>query len=351
MADSPPADGRRPDHRLGAFVETIETGEQQFVEAGRDAPLAGDSGELLGKERVAIGTLEYGADERVRWLRSENSTQLLGDVSRAEWREAKVFDAFGAVEFGEQPTNRVASLETIEPVGGHEHHAGQRRPTGEDREQVACRPVSPVHVLDDENHGPLAGDSTQRRGKRLRRSSTRLLAELEEDLVDRGIWRPAIGHVEAVPGHDERAGGRGPLVQLGDEARLTDPRVPAHEHGRRRPGNRCFEGNDQVSQLFGASDEPRTRHPCGHRSSPCHGAVPQPSTTTVVQPARRRRRHYPQGCRRSSDPALRTDPAMVRPPSIRGPAAPRRRTRAEGEREHAYRERLRRLGHAGAGTE
>ena len=134
MADSPPADGGRPDHRLGALVETIETGEQQFVEARRDVSLAGDRNKLLGEERVAIGALQYGADERCRRLRSENSPQLLGHVSRAERRQPKMFDAFGAIEFGEQPTNRVAALETIEPIGGREHHAGQRRSAGEDGE-------------------------------------------------------------------------------------------------------------------------------------------------------------------------------------------------------------------------
>ena len=188
---------------------------------------------------------------------------------------------------------------------------------------------------------------------------TRLLAELEENLVDRGVRRPAIDDVEAMAGHDERTGGRRSLVQLGDEARLTDSRVAAHEHGRRRPGNRCFEGDDQVSQLFGASDEPRTRHPCGHRSSPCHGAVPQPSTTTVVQPLDAVVVIIHRAADVSSDRASRLacwpdrgTACVAGTPSIRdGSAAPRRRTRAEGEREHAYRERLRRLGHAGAGTE
>ena len=40
MADPAPADRRGPHDQLGALVETIETGEQQFVEPRRDVPLA-----------------------------------------------------------------------------------------------------------------------------------------------------------------------------------------------------------------------------------------------------------------------------------------------------------------------
>ena len=52
-----------------------------------------------------------------------------------------------------------------------------------------------------------------------------------------------------------------PACELGDQARLTDSRAATHEHGRRRPGNRCFEGDDQLPQLLGPPDEPRTGHP------------------------------------------------------------------------------------------
>ena len=63
-----------------------------------------------------------------------------------------MFDTLGAVELGEQATHRVAALETVGAVRRHEQHAGELRSTGEHGEQVACRPIGPVDVLDDEHH-------------------------------------------------------------------------------------------------------------------------------------------------------------------------------------------------------
>ena len=120
-----------------------------------------------------------------------------------------------------------------------------------------------MDVLDDEHHGPISRGSAQRGLQRLRRPGAGgdVVAEFGEDLVHRRVRRTALGDVEAVPGHDDRTCGGRPLGEFGDQARLTDSRVATHEHGRRGPGNRCFEGDDQLPQLFGPPDEPRTRHP------------------------------------------------------------------------------------------
>ena len=189
MADPPPADGRRPDHRWAPLSRRSRRASSSSWRPGGMLALAGDGGELLGEERVAVGALEHGADERVRWLRAEDAAQLLGDVARAERRQAQVFDTLGAVELGEQATNRVAALETVEAIGRHEHHAGQRRAAGEHGEQVASRSVGPVDVLDDEQHRPLGGDATQRRRQRLRRpaSAPGCSPSWSEHLVDRGV--------------------------------------------------------------------------------------------------------------------------------------------------------------------
>ena len=221
VADPPPADGRRPDDLLGALVEAIEAGEQQLVEPRRDVALAGDGGELLGEERVAVGALEHGADQPVRRLRAEDAAQLLGDVAGAERGEAEVLDALGTIELGEQAANRVAALETVGAVGRHEQHAGQLRATGEHGEQVAGRAVGPVDVLDDE-HDRLLVSATPRSAAGSasagRAPAPTLITELGEHLVDRGVRGAALGDVEAVPGEH-------------DGARRRRPACPA-----RRPG-------------------------------------------------------------------------------------------------------------------
>ena len=144
-----------------------------------------------------------------------------------------------------------------------EQHAGELRSTSEHGEQVTCRPIGPVDVLDDQHHGFRLGHPAQRRPQRVGRSGVGVgvIAELGEHLVDRGVRSCALGDVEALPGEHDRAGRFGALTQLGDKARLTDSRVTADEHGHRGPGDRCFEGDDQVPQLLVSSDEPRTRHP------------------------------------------------------------------------------------------
>ena len=86
-------------------------------------------------------------------------------------RQAQVVDAVGPLEFGEQPAHRIAALEIVGAVRRHQQHAGKLRAAGENGEQVAGRSVGPVDVLDDQHHGPLAGQPAQSRWQRLRRSS------------------------------------------------------------------------------------------------------------------------------------------------------------------------------------
>ena len=161
VADSPPADGGRPDHFLGTLVEAIEAGEEQLMESRGDVPLLGDGGQLLGEERVAVGALQHRADEPVRRLRSEDPAQLLGDVPRAERGEAEVLHTFGAIELGEQTANRVATLQAVGAIRGDEQHAGQLGPGGEHGEQIAGRSVGPMDVLDDEHDGLVGRGSAQ----------------------------------------------------------------------------------------------------------------------------------------------------------------------------------------------
>ncbi len=235
MADPAPADGGCPDDLLGALVEAIEAGEQQLVEDRRHVAVAGHGGQLLGEERIAVGAFQHGAHQPVRWLCPEDAAQLLGDVAGTERCQAQVFDALGTLELGEQPAHRIAALEIVGAVRRHQQHAGKLRAAGENGEQIAGRSVGPVDVLDDEHHRPLAGQPAQCRRQRLRRpfACSRGIAELGEHLVDRRVRCTTVGDVEALPGQHHRPGGRGALGHLGDEARLTDPSVAAHEHGRR----------------------------------------------------------------------------------------------------------------------
>ena len=265
MADPATADGGGPYDVLGRLVETIEAGEQQLVETGRDAAVGGHGGKLLGEERVAVGSLEHRTHQRVGRKRTEDAAQLLGEVGRAERPEAQVPDTVDAVELGEDTAHRMTTFQAVGAVRRHEQHPGDRRAAGEHGEQVARRTVRPMHVLDDEHDRSLGGDAAQRRRQRLggslRLAVTTAVAELGEYLVHRGVRRRALGDVEALTGDDDGTARRRPLAQLGDEARLADPGIPTHEHSGRRPGDRGFQGDDQLLQFVGPPDEPRTRHP------------------------------------------------------------------------------------------
>ena len=107
MADPPAADGGGADDLLRRLVEAVEAGEEQLVESGRDLPFTGDGGELLGEERVAVGSLEHGADQRLRRPRPEDAAELLGDVAGAERRQPDVLDALGSLQLGEQAAHRI----------------------------------------------------------------------------------------------------------------------------------------------------------------------------------------------------------------------------------------------------
>ncbi len=263
VADPASADGSRPHDLLGALVESIEAGEQQFVERRWHVPLAGGGGELFGEERVAVGPFQHGTDQPIRWLRPEDAAELLGDVAGTEGCQPDVVDALDPLEFGEQPAQWIAALQVVGAVRRHQQHAGKLRASGENRQQIAGRSVRPMDVLDDEHDRLLAGSPTQCGRQCLGGSSPVAIAvaELGEHFVDRGVRCAALGDVEALPRQHHRTHRGGPLRQLGDQARLSDSSVATHEHGRRGTGHRCFQGDGQVPQLVGASHEPRTGHP------------------------------------------------------------------------------------------
>ena len=264
MADAPAADGGGADDLLRRLVEAVEAGEEQLVEPGRDLPFTGDGGELLGEERVAVGPLEHGADQRLRRPRPEDAAQLLGDVAGAERRQPDVLDALGSLQLGEQAAHRitrvswsaryVATSITRESSGPPARRV--RRSRVERSAQWASSMTTTTGCSAATRRSAAGSASAGRAG-----ALAPLLPSRASTSWTGAYGRATVGHVEALPGDDDGAGRSRSLAQLCDQARLTDPCVATHEHGRRRPGDRCLQGDDQLPQLLGAPDEPRTGHP------------------------------------------------------------------------------------------
>ena len=229
---------------------------------------AGSREQLLGIERVAPRAhLDRLQEVRIQWM-ARDGRQLRCRLLPVEGAELEPLDASGAFELGEERQQWVPPVELIRPVREQEHHRRVPDVADQESEQIACRPVGPVEVVDDEQHGgrrsqpieqsqqqleqpTLGGPDAQARrwdsatGPRSgtsRASSGSTLPQEVGQLGFRGAtdqaperfdqWRVrqgTIAHHDATTQEHEDALGAGLVRELGHQPRLAHPSFSANE--------------------------------------------------------------------------------------------------------------------------
>ena len=135
-----------------AASESPSTREHDLAQRRRHrgAVVVVDGQELFGEEHVAVGAEERALDQVGRRLSADDRRDELADLVAIEAGEIDPLDRAGAVELGEQGTQRMAAVEVVGSVGTDEHHRRAAEAAGEIHEQLARRTVGPVQILEHE---------------------------------------------------------------------------------------------------------------------------------------------------------------------------------------------------------
>ena len=155
-------------------------------------------------------------------------------------------------------------------IGGDDEQPGNRRPRGEIRDQVSCRRICPMQVLDDEHRRRALGERGECTGERLRRALGGIAGQADqrrqpvEDVTHRRVRSTTLGQVEARTDEHLHASGTGPGGELADETGLADPCIAADQHRRRPALHDAVERVRELRQLLAPPDEPWTRHSVSH---------------------------------------------------------------------------------------
>ena len=192
--------------------------------------------QLLGEERVAVASgpgprraaAAAGAAPRMPASRAPSS-------SRSRRPSSSRSTVGVAVQLGQPRPQRVAAVQLVAAVGGHQHDRGLGQVGHQERQQVQGRAVGPVQVLDGQDQRPLGGQPLQHAEQPLEQPRPGQLARGRRG----GLGRAEVGDQPGQlrpPGASHRAQGspgraRGPAGAA--------PGRPAHRAGRpRRPAGR-----------------------------------------------------------------------------------------------------------------
>ena len=133
--------------RQADLQDAAECFGQAFAPATR---LLGRSHQFLGEERVPVGTPGDRIDKGRRRRRAGDGGQQFDQLVALEPLEVDALDARLALGLGEPRRQWMAAMQLVTPEGRDHQQALIARVPRQECEQVACRPVGPVHVLDDE---------------------------------------------------------------------------------------------------------------------------------------------------------------------------------------------------------
>ena len=137
------------------------------MQGGRQlgGPGVGGRQQLLGEERVALGTGENALDQRHRRHRAQDRRHLRGRLGPAQPAQLQALAA-GAAELGQEGAEPRA-LRLVAAVSDHQHDPLAAQVAGQEGQQVPGRPVGPVHVLDHQDQGGLVGEGTEQADEEL----------------------------------------------------------------------------------------------------------------------------------------------------------------------------------------
>ncbi len=281
--------------------------------------VAGRDQQLLGEEGVAARPGVDRFDEVGVEVAARDRPELLRRLAPVERDDLQALDAARAIELGEERQERVAPVELVGPVGQHERHADVAQVPDEEADQVACRPVGPVEVLDDEDHrrhrresvedgraaartgGPApssssrpdrvlvrgraeVGDEAGEVGAAVADDGLELLGREATDqsakrLDDGGVGQRAVTEDDAAAAEDHRPVAVREVGELADEPGLADAGL-ARDHDRAAPplAGAPQRGSESL-ELDGPSDEDRAGD-AGRHALDYH--APQRPWTAVV---------------------------------------------------------------------
>jgi hypothetical protein len=302
-----PAPGReQPQDLLRGLGEGLDADHERIAQRRRQLAAAVEprGEQLLGEQGVALAALVQAIDESVFGRAPEDVRQLLGQLRARQRRELDAPRSRAALELGEHRAQRVAAVQLVGAVGGHDERALGAQAVREEGQERARRRVGPVEVLDGQQDGAVASEALEQRQERFedarlgrrvavvrghRRGRRELGQEAREpgpggraELVehgvavaregsqggdDGGVRKLVLPQGDAIAGDDPRLGVERQALELLQQARLADARLTRDEGERRAPCRSVVHGRLQLRELAGAAYEPAARHACAHGSS------------------------------------------------------------------------------------
>lgn len=364
LVPHPPAgDGGDPHDLLGRGRALLHAGEQHVGQAQRQhLPVQPRRQQLLGVEGVALGpgddVVDDGVGEHPR-VRRQPAHQR-ADVVVRERAELQPLHRGQPDQLCEQRAQRVPPVQVVGAVGGDHRDALVAEPGQQVAQQVAARPVGPVHVLQHQQQRLLPGELADqgrdrleqlepavvdRRGRRAVRQLSPEIARLRhrrrrrshrpageqrgqdgarrrdrgrlgigghraQEVHEGQVGQADVAQVDAVPGEHPEPALLGPGGELVEQPGLPYARVAGQENGPRPPGGGAVEGRQQAGELGGPSHHRRVvpvRHGddrgTGIRRDRAGSGAPSGSGRQRRGGQRRRRRARNHGLGRDRVPA------------------------------------------------
>ena len=209
---------------------------------------------------------------------------MLSQRGRGQRAELHLHHRRQSLQVSQHRPERVAAVQVVGAVGADHGDALAVQHAEQERDQVAGGGVRPVQVLEDQQHRGLVrqlGEQAEHRAEHLLfrqpgpvglpvvaavavgqqhgEHRARLDRRLEvgfggaQRVGERQV-RHAVADLRALAGEHGEALARGPGRHLGDQARLTDPRVAADQRGDRMARRRLVQQAGQPAELGGAAD-------------------------------------------------------------------------------------------------
>jgi hypothetical protein len=162
--DAPADCGCGADEPARARRERVDAGLQQVADRDGDDVGVPERDQLLGEERVSLGArvdlVQPGAGRR-----DPDDAAQLQRLFVAGERSQLDAECPGRRQLREEPGDGVLRVGLVGP-GGEQQERARRQPAGQEPQQVAGRPVRPVHVLHEQEQRTSDGQTGEQRAER-----------------------------------------------------------------------------------------------------------------------------------------------------------------------------------------
>jgi hypothetical protein len=238
--------------------------QQQLTQAAweLDALVARGGEELLGEEGVAFRAGDDRVGQRRRRCAGpsrEERRQLLARerTELDQERRARTPHAVG------EPTHALGRRRLIPAVGREQQHAPLVEIVREVHDEVERRRVSPVQVLEHDQHRCIRRE-VREEGERVLEDAQLGAGRLAlgvpipmraQRLDERLVRQLGTDEIEAAPQEDLESRGASTCRELRREARLADPCLAGDQHRRSATGVRPPQRALETPQLLGAPDQ------------------------------------------------------------------------------------------------